>query len=422
LSRPEKINPVRGTQDFFSTEAQKLRFIEDISWSLAQRFGFEELRTPIFELSQVFHRSLGETSDAVTKETYDFIDRGGDSITLRPEGTAGAVRAALSNNLLVQVPLKVFYSGPMFRHERPQKGRYRQFHQLGVETLGWDEPWADVESIELGFRLLETLGLSSKVKLEINTLGSFENRKKHREALVNFLAPLRTQLSAASKERLEKNPLRILDSKDPQDQALLADAPTLKAFLSREDLEFYQKVLEGLSALGIAFIENPRLVRGFDYYTHTVFEFTTEFLGAQSAVVAGGRYNGLVELLGGPATSGVGWAAGYERLALLLEDKSLPKAKPPVVVLPMDHQCTVKALELCWQIRSTGLSAHLLTTGKLQKRLQRANKLNAQFCVILGPDELAKNEATLKDLRIGTQSQLSLDAVESFFLDLFRKP
>ena len=288
--------------------------------AVAARYGYAEVATPIFEFTEVFARTLGETSDVVTKEMYSFTDRGGEALTLRPEYTAGVARAFISGALGQNLPVKLFCSGPMFRYERPQKGRLRQFHQIDVEVIGAPEPLADVEVIALGAQILRALGLAEHVRLELNTLGDPESRQAYRDRLVGYLSAYRDRLSPDSQARLERNPLRILDSKDEGDREILKGAPTLDASLNEASKAFFAGVRAGLDALGIAYAINPMLVRGLDYYTHTAFEFTTDRLGAQGAVLAGGRYDGLVAAMGGPDTPGIGWAAGVERLAMLLDE------------------------------------------------------------------------------------------------------
>jgi histidyl-tRNA synthetase len=308
------LQPARGTQDLLPEMARRHRRVSDSARSLAELYGFAEIATPIFEFTEVFARPIGEHTDIVAKEMYTFTDRGGEEVTLRPENTAGVVRAVLSNALTQSTPLKFFYSGPMFRYERPQKGRFRQFHQIGVELLGVAQPQADIEVIALGQRILGALGIADKVVLELNTLGDPESRAAYRDALVAYFAARLSELSEDSRRRLERNPLRILDSKDPGDQRLAAEAPDFSEYLNEASRDFFARVRDGLDALGITYRLNPRLVRGLDYYTHTAFEFVTSELGAQGTVIGGGRYDGLVELMGGPALSGVGWAPRIEGL------------------------------------------------------------------------------------------------------------
>ena len=312
-----KLQPVRGTRDLIDDDARAHLHVVDTARATAARFGYGPIVTPSFEFTDVFQRTLGETSDIVTKEMYTFEDKGGDSLTLRPEGTAGIVRAVLSGGLQNELPLKWYYAGPMFRHERPQKGRLRQFHQIGVELIGVSEPIADVEVIALAAATLDALGVLSATTLELNTLGDNESRAAYRGALVAYLEGFRDRLSEDSQQRLDRNPLRILDSKNTNDKAIVADAPSFADHLTPAAQAFFDAVRSGLEDLGIAYQINPRLVRGLDYYCHTAFEFTTDQLGAQGTVLAGGRYDGLMEMMGGQPTPGVGWAAGIERLSML---------------------------------------------------------------------------------------------------------
>jgi histidyl-tRNA synthetase len=327
------VRPPRGTHDLLGEDIRRHDRIATIAHAVAARYGYGEIATPIFEFTEVFARTLGDTSDIVTKEMYTFEDRGGESVTLRPEGTAGVIRAMITGGLTQQLPGRFFYHGPMFRYERPQKGRLRQFHQIGIELVGAPEPMADVEVIACGADILAELGVLAATRLELNTLGDLPSRASYREALVAYFDRHRARLSEDSLRRLERNPLRILDSKDAGDREVVAGAPLMADFLNEPSRRFYAEVREGLAAVGIAFVESPRLVRGLDYYTHTAFEFTTTELGSQGAVLAGGRYDGLMRSMGGPDLPGVGWAAGVERLALLLPD---PPATPrPVAIIPI---------------------------------------------------------------------------------------
>jgi histidyl-tRNA synthetase len=404
-----KLQSVRGTQDFIAPQSLLYRNIEQTAWTAARCYGYSEIMTPIFEFSEVFHRSLGETSDAVSKETYDFKDRGGETLTLRPEGTAGVVRAFINNGLAQHLPLKLYYTGPMFRYERPQKGRYRQFHQIGAEALGFDSARADVESIALAAQILKDLGLMESISLEINSLGDRESRSKHREGLVQYLTPFKNSLSADSQIRLEKNPLRILDSKDQNDRKIIAEAPSLHEFLNDTSRKFFDEVLGGLANLGLKYTLNPQLVRGLDYYTHTVFEFVTTHLGAQGAVLSGGRYDGLVESMGGPPTPGVGWGAGLERLMLLVEQTQPAKLQDNtlrIAVLAAEDLCAEHCLRMATVLRSHGFVTEALLQGNMGKNMKRANKINARFCVIYGSSERSQNLATIKDMKEGTQASI----------------
>jgi histidyl-tRNA synthetase len=400
------LQPVRGTHDLLPEDGRKHRFIVDTARELSARYGYEEIATPIFEFTEVFKRTLGDTSDVVTKEMYTFADRSGDMITLRPEGTAGVARALISGGLSQNLPLKYFYTGPMFRHERPQKGRLRQFHQIGIELLGVAAPLGDVEMIALGAHILDALGVLSSTKLELNTLGDDESRHAYRAVLVDYFKGHFDKLSEDSRDRLERNPLRILDSKDAGDRALIADAPVFDDYLTDAARDFFAQVCEGLERIGIAYALNPRLVRGLDYYGHTAFEFTTDALGAQGTVLAGGRYDGLVATMGGPSTPGVGWAAGIERLAMLTE--GAVAAPRPVAVIPLGAAAEAVALELTHKLRRAGIAVDLGYSGNLSRRMKRANKLGACHAVILGDDELAQGVATLRNMETGEQESVPL--------------
>jgi len=378
-----------------------------VARNIALRYGLGEISTPIFEFSEVFKRTLGETSDIVTKEMYAFEDRGGSKITLRPEGTAGIARAFISNGLAQNLPCKFFYEGPMFRYERPQKGRLRQFHQFGVEILGVPTPQADIETIALGAQILKELGMADKTVLEINSLGDRESRAAYREVLVAYFTGHRDALSEDSRARLERNPLRILDSKDKSDRGLIAGAPSLPEYLNDTSREFFTAVLDGLKALNIDATFNPRLVRGLDYYCHTAFEFTTEALGAQGAVIAGGRYDGLIKQMGGLSTPGVGWAAGIERLAMLFPEP--PSAPRPIAVIPVGEEAQGPAMTIAQTLRENGYVVDMGYSGNLAKRLKRADRMNACAAVILGDDELERNSVTLRNLDSGEQSEIPLD-------------
>ncbi|MBK9321878.1 MAG: histidine--tRNA ligase [Bdellovibrionaceae bacterium] len=409
----EKLQRVRGTRDLLPEECLKFRYVEANAYSLATLYGYGEIETPIFEFSEVFHRTLGETSDVVNKETYTFTDRGGESITLRPEGTAGVARAFVSEGMAQNLPLKFFYSGPMFRYERPQKGRYRQFKQIGVECLGIESPLADVDCIALAWDLLNKIKIANECHLEINTLGDIASRILYRKALVDYFSQHQGQLSADSKMRLEKNPLRILDSKDEGDRALFAKAPSLHDFLNEESSSFFKAVVSGIESLGIPYKINPRLVRGLDYYCHTVFEFVTASLGAQGTVLAGGRYDGLIEMMGGPKTPGIGWAAGIDRLADLIPVDSYKKATPLIAVIPADASGEIQALKTSHQLRSSGHKVELLLSGKMGKRFQKADKLGADYAIVIGENEVTSGKVAVKNLKTGEQESLSTEELLS---------
>lgn len=396
-----KLQPARGTRDIYGEEARRMNAVVETFRRVASSYGFEEISTPIFEFTDVFRRPLGEASDVVSKEMYTFEDRGGEEITLRPEFTAGVCRAFISNGMQQNLPCRLMSNGPAFRYERPQKGRYRQFHQINAELLGPENPEADVEQIAMAWRLLRELGLGDKVILHLNTLGDVESRVAYREALVAYFEAHKDKLSEDSVRRLETNPLRILDSKDEGDKVIVADAPLLSEHLNEASRTFFESVKAGLEAVGVPYEHDERLVRGLDYYTHTAFEFVTTELGAQGTVLAGGRYDGLIEKLGGPAVAGVGWAGGIERLAML-SDLALEDVRP-VMIMPMGEAATLKAFALAEDMREAGLTVLADRSGNLKKRLTRASKANAKFVVILGDNELEAGNVLVKELDSGEQ-------------------
>src|SRR5487761_1192088 len=413
--RPENLRmpplqPARGTQDLLPEAARRHRRVSETARAVSELYGFAEMATPIFEFTEVFARPIGETSDIVTKEMYTFADRGGEEVTLRPEYTAGIVRAVISNGLTQSLPLRFFASGPMFRYERPQKGRFRQFHQIDVELIGVKEPQGDVEVIALGADILSALGVLSRAELHLNTLGDAESRKAYRDALVEYFMQHAHKLSEDSRKRLERNPLRILDSKDETDGALSAGAPHFEDYLTPASQDFFRRVRAGLDALGIRYVLDPRLVRGLDYYSHTAFEFVTTELGSQGTVLAGGRYDGLMGVMGGPETPGVGWAAGIERLVLMIAEPK-PKLRP-VALIPLGEEGEKRALVLAQELRRAGFTVELGYSGNMQKHLQRANKANARAAVILGEDELKRGMAAIRDLDAGNQSEVPLTALK----------
>lgn len=402
-----KVQCVRGTYDSYGAAKRKMKKVVAEASTVVEKYGFEEIETPIFEFTEVFARNLGDTSDIVTKEMYCFNDKGGESLTLRPEGTAGVVRAFVSNGMQQNLPVKLYYAGPMFRYERPQKGRQRQFTQFGVELLGVEAPQADIEVIAMAYEFLEKLGLNGQVTVEINSLGDAESREAYRTKLVSYLKEHYDELSEDSKDRLERNPLRVLDSKEECDKTVVENAPLYADSLNQASKEFFAKVLRGLDLLGIKYRINNRLVRGLDYYSHTVFELTTDKLGAQGTVLAGGRYNGLVAQMGGGEVAGIGWACGVERLAMLLdEDIELPR---PVAVIPLGDDAEDKALEIAAMLRRAGLRVEQAYSGNMKKRMAKACKANARKAVIIGSEELAKAEAAVKDLDSGEQKNVKFN-------------
>ena len=402
------LQTVRGTHDLLPDEACRHRRVEEIAFDIARRYGYGEIITPIFEFTEVFARNLGDTTDVVSKEMYTFTDRSGESLTLRPEGTAGVARSFISNGLSQNLPLKLFYRGPMFRYERPQKGRQRQFTQLGIELLGVEGPQGDIEAIALAAHILEALGLKDQVRLELNSLGDAESRLAYREALLAFLHARKDRLSKDSLERMERNPLRVLDSKDEGDKAVVADAPLMRDYLNESSRRFFDEVIHGLELVGVPVSLNDRLVRGLDYYCHTAFEFTTTALGAQGTVLAGGRYDGLISQMGGPATPGIGWGAGIERLSMLA-NLAIAEQRP-LTVIPMGDMDA--ALALTQRLRKDGFAVDLGYSGNVKKRLVRANKVKARAAIILGEEEWSRQAVAVRDLDTGIQEEVGLDVLE----------
>lgn len=404
------IQPVRGTHDLFGEDFVRHHTVIEKAREITSKYGFGEMVTPIFEFTEIFARGMGETSDVVSKEMYSFSDRGGESLTLRPEGTAGVVRAYISNGLKQHLPIKAFYAGPMFRYERPQKGRQRQFHQAGVELLGVANPQADIEILAVAQDYLESLGLKENIVLEINSLGDSQSREEYKEKLVSYLSKHKDKLSKDSIERLDKNPLRILDSKDEGDKEIVKDAPLLTDNLNQESKEYFEEVKKGLGELGIAYEVNPKLVRGLDYYCHTAFEFVTTELGAQGTVLAGGRYDGLVEMMGGSPTPGIGWACGVERLAMMI--KNIPQKKRPIAVVPVGKDVNLQAMKIAYELRRAGFVVEQAYAGNMGKRMKKANKINAISAVIIGSNELEEGKVTIKDFDSGEQKEVEFSKLE----------
>ena len=413
------VRPVRGTVDLFPDDIRRHRRVIETARDLAELYGFGEIQTPIFEFTEVFARTLGDVSDVVTKEMYTFEDRGGEKITLRPENTAGVARAYISGKLQNELPLKYFYAGPMFRYERPQKGRQRQFHQIGVELFGVPFPSGDVEVIALAAQLLDKLGMRDHCVLNLNTLGDTESRETYRAALVEYFSSHKARLSSDSLARLDKNPLRILDSKDESDKKVVEGAPSFNEFLTTTASDFFAEVRQGLDELNISYVLNPRLVRGLDYYCHTAFEFVTDALGAQGTVIGGGRYDGLIGIMGGASTPGVGWAGGIERLAMLA-DQTLPEitTSKPISLIPIGVAAEQKLKQLAYVLRGNGQHVDISFSGNLKRRMQRAGKLGARFALIVGEDELHANKATLRDMESGSQEEIRLQDVVKRLSDL----
>ncbi len=380
MSSKNTPNAIRGTQDIFGAEAEAFQHVVATFERVRKLYRFRRAEMPVFERTEVFSRSIGETTDVVSKEMYSFLDRGDESLTLRPEFTAGIARAYLTNGWQQHAPLKLATHGPLFRYERPQKGRYRQFHQLDAEIIGAGEPQADVELLAMADQLLKELGIADGVTLQLNTLGDGDSREAWRSALVDYFEAHRASLSEDSQERLTKNPLRILDSKDPRDRAFVGAAPEIDDYLSSAAQDFFGAVKAGLDAAGVAYTRNQALVRGLDYYRHTAFEFVTDRLGAQGTVLGGGRYDGLIETLGGPHTPAVGWAAGIERLAMLVGERE--EAPPSVIVVVEDDGALQIATHALSSIRSAGIDSDIVATGSFRKRFDKAIKLKAQVIVV----------------------------------------
>ncbi|MGQ7260958.1 histidine--tRNA ligase [Vreelandella sp. V005] len=411
-SAVKKIQAIRGMNDLLPSDSPRWQFFEARVRQLMLRYGFNEIRTPIVEQTALFARSIGEVTDIVEKEMYTFDDRNSESLTLRPEGTASCVRAAMEHGLLYNQTQRLWYQGPMFRYERPQKGRYRQFHQIGIEAFGFDGPDIDAEVILLSARLWKELGLMEHVTLELNSLGSSEARAAYRDTLVAYFEQHLDALDEDSKRRLTSNPLRILDSKNPAMAEMLDAAPQLMDHLDDESRAHFEQLTKMLEAAGIDYVINPRLVRGLDYYCRTVFEWTTTALGSQGTVCAGGRYDGLVEQLGGKPTPAVGFAMGIERLILLLDTLELIPQDAlggcDVYVLPMDDNATTAAMTLAENLRSELPELQLQLHcggGSFKSRIKKADKSDASMAILLGEDEIAQQSATLKFLRDDREQQ-----------------
>jgi len=406
----KKIQAIRGMHDILPTQSPVWQFLEDQVRVVLERYGYNELRTPLVELTELFKRSIGEVTDIVEKEMYSFEDRGGDQLALRPEGTASCVRAAIEHSLLDQSQ-RIWYRGPMFRRERPQRGRYRQFHQIGVEVFGLDGPDIDLEVILLTRQLWRTLGLKD-LRLEINSLGDADERARYRDALVSYLEAHRDRLDGDSDNRLTTNPLRVLDSKNPDMQPLIAGAPSLLDYLGATTRTHFETLCTGLDAAGIAYQVNPRLVRGLDYYNRTVFEWITDALGAQGTVCAGGRYDGLVAQLGGRPTPAVGFAMGLERLIELIDADRI-ETGPDAYLVAVGERAQAQALLLAERLREQIPALRLLCHcggGSFKSQFKKADRSGARVALVLGDDELDKGRIGVKPLRDnGEQCSVAID-------------
>ncbi|MEJ2141901.1 MAG: histidine--tRNA ligase [Gammaproteobacteria bacterium] len=418
------IQAIRGMNDILPGETSRWQYVEQVFRDLMANYGYSEIRMPIVEKTDLFKRSIGEVTDIVEKEMYTFEDRNGDSLTLRPEGTAGCVRAGIQNGLLHNQTQRLWYSGPMFRHERPQKGRYRQFHQMGVESFGLAGPDIDAEMILMTARLWQQLGMADDVQLELNSLGSSEARKAYRDVLVEYLNQHKDILDEDSQRRLTSNPLRILDSKNPDMQAMIEAAPKLMDHLDDESRQHFEQLCQLLDDTGIKYVINQRLVRGLDYYSKSVFEWTTSKLGAQGTVCAGGRFDGLVEQLGGKPGFAMGFALGIERLVALLEDDdaAVMDNTPHAYLLLAGEQAQQQGLTLAEKLRDEIVGLRLMTHcggGSFKSQMKKADKSGAQIALILGDDEIANQQITVKDLRGDAgQHQVELNELNTYMSEL----
>ncbi len=413
-----KLSTVKGTKDLLGDEIFAYDKICEIFSNICKFLGYEKISTPILEHSDVFLKSLGVTSDIISKEMYSFTDQGGDNLVLRPEGTAAISRALITNSLQEDLVQKYFYLGPMFRRERPQSGRLRQFHQIGIEFLGKNNFLNDVEVIMIAEKLIVLLDLKKKVHLEINTLGNTSSRREYLKVLVKFLKKNESELSNESKRRLKTNPLRILDSKDPKDIKIRECAPRIFEYLDKESKDFFEKTLDGLKKLKINFILNPFLVRGLDYYNHTTFEYITNDKKSQNAILAGGRYDGLVKSLGGNDIGGVGWAAGIERI--VLNAKRFEEEKNLISFFATSEKFNTNLLNLINELKLVeSISVNFISSGNLKKKFSKANKLNSKGCIILGEDEWKEKNLIWKDFRSGTQEVFPADDIQNFISKIF---
>ncbi|MGR5148827.1 histidine--tRNA ligase [Photobacterium alginatilyticum] len=419
----KQIQAIRGMNDCLPTQSPLWHKVENTIKQVVSAYGYNEIRMPIVESTHLFKRAIGEVTDVVEKEMYTFDDRNGDSLTLRPEGTAGCVRAGIQNGLLYNQEQRLWYTGPMFRHERPQKGRYRQFHQFGVEVFGLNGPDVDAELIMMMARFWRELGIFEHVRLELNSIGSLEARANYRTALVAFLEQHMDVLDDDCKRRLHTNPLRILDTKNPAVQEILVDAPKLSEYLDEESKQHFAGLCELLDAAGIEYQVNERLVRGLDYYNRTVFEWITESLGAQGTVCAGGRYDGLVEQLGGKATPAVGFAMGLERLVLMMETLELTDVRRSVDVymVTAGEGTMLAGMKLAEKLREDVPGLRVMNHfggGNFKKQFKRADNVGAAIALVLGENEIAENTVVVKDLRGGEQTTMAQDDVAAKLAEL----
>jgi len=404
-----KINPIRGTHDLFGDELEKFNRVVSEVKDTAKKFGFNELITPIFENSILFKKPLGEQSDVVLKEMYTFKDRNENEITLRPEYTTPMIRAAISNGFLNNLPAKFFGTGQMFRRERPQKGRYRQFNQINFENFGSDDFFADIEIINLASTLLKKILPDSKITLHINSLGSRENLSDYKKVLSRYFDEHKNLLSSESIDKINSNPLRILDSKNMEDKEIIKKSPKLIELLTKSDLQVYEEIIKCLNDLKIPFFEDSSLVRGLDYYCHTVFEFKTNEIGSQGTLIGGGRYNGLIETLGGKDIPGVGWAGGIERIMLLM--KHIPSADKDIHLAILDPHYKIHAMKIYNFLIKNNFSIYWNYKYNLKQSLSLANEKNAEYIVIVGENEKINNNFSIKNLSNGNQKTVDFNNI-----------
>lgn len=407
------VQAIRGMNDILPSDNAYWHQVESAIRAVVLQYGYSEIRCPVVESTDLFIRAVGTTTDIVEKEMYTFADRNGDSLSLRPEGTAGCVRAAIEHGLLYNQTQRLWYMGPMFRHERPQRGRYRQFYQFGVEAFGWKGPDADAEVIAISARLLQNLGLREYVTLELNTLGSFDSRIRYRKVLTDYFRSVESQLDEESRRRLESNPLRILDSKNPALKTVIAQAPLLMDHLDEESLAHFTGLREYLDAMGIDYVLNPRIVRGLDYYCHSVFEWTTDKLGAQSAVAAGGRYDALVEQLGGPQIPAAGFGLGIDRVVNLLEAIHATSIGDfsDIYVMAMSKTLHIKAMSIVEELRNKFSSQRIIVhcgEGSIKSQMKKADKSGAKIALIFGENEFLQGAVTVKWLRESREQEIVL--------------
>jgi histidyl-tRNA synthetase len=405
-----EIAPLRGMKDLLPEEYLVAKYIEEMALKTSLLYGFQGFSTPILESASVFDRTLGDTSDVVSKEMYCFPDKKGRLIALRPEFTASVMRAVISNGLKHKLPLKLFSSGPLFRYDRPQEGRQRQFHQINIEHIGTKGPLSDAEIIKLAVHILSALGLKDEVDLELTSLGCSESRASYQKALIEYFKKYEQDLSEDSRTRLHQNPLRILDSKDEKDKAIAKGAPVITNYYTKEAAEYFEQVITYLDMFGVKYVLNPKLARGLDYYSHTTFEFTTKKLGAQSTVLAGGRYDGLSALMGEDVIPSIGFAAGIERLALL--GKYNLEQKRPNYIFPMGQDAVRASIKLADVLRQNNIQVLVEIDGKIAKRIQQAVSAKAKYAIFIGGDEIASGMYKLKDLDTGEEKSVSLSAIQ----------